>query len=207
MPPAFHAMVVSLITGLFFFALLAVLVRLVIQWRGNDPRSPLAIASDHGAVWAATVGWVLILGAVITGFTMWAPSAAFNSPIMRNKLLTSLLLVVTYALFIGMRWYLRDRIWRNKLLSAFYVMVAFAGFHWSAVTNSIGGDIAGIPSGYETIVALSGVDTRFTYYLPTWVLVVIAAISVGILTLAFLGGSDPEPTREDRRTEVGRVER
>ena len=30
MPPAFHAIVVSLVTGLFFFALIAVLVRLAI---------------------------------------------------------------------------------------------------------------------------------------------------------------------------------
>lgn len=185
MPPAFHAMVVSLVTGLFFFALLSVLVRLVIQWRGGDPRSPLAIGADQSAVWAAVVGWLLILGAVITGFSIWEPSAAFNSPIMRNKLLTALLLAVTYALFIGMRWFLGNRIWRNKVLSAFYAMVAVAGFHWGAVTNSIGGDVAGIPSGYETIVRLSGVDTRFTYYLPTWVLAVIVVISVGLLVLAF----------------------
>ncbi|MCC5947270.1 MAG: hypothetical protein JJT89_02340 [Nitriliruptoraceae bacterium] len=196
MPPAFHAIVVSLITGLFFFALIAVLVRLAIQWRGSDPRSRLAVGADQGALWSASIGTLLILGAVITGFAIWAPSAAINSPVMRNKILTALLLLVTYAIFVAIRWRFGERLWENKALSAFYAMVAIAGFHWSMVTNSIGGDIAGIPSGYETIVQLSGVETRFTYYLPTWVLITIVVISVAMLALAYLGGT-PEETSEN----------
>ena len=197
MPPAFHAITTGLLNGLLFFALLAVIVRIVLQWQDRDPRSPLAVAADQTALWAVVVGLVMSLAAIITGFTIWAPSAAINSPVMRNKLLTAALLVVTYAIFIGIRWTLGQDVWRSKVVSAFYGMVALAGFHWSMVTSSIGGDIAGIPSGYETIVRLSGVETRFTYYLPTWTLVVIAVVSVAMLVVA-LTDKESATTSADR---------
>ena len=184
MPPAFHAITTGLLNGLLLFALLAVLLRIVLQWRDHHPRSPLAIAADRGALWAASLGWLLALAAIGTGFLIWAPSAAINSPVMRNKLLTAALLVVTYAIFLAIRWKLGEALWQSKTVSAFYGLVALAGFHWSMVTSSIGGDIAGIPSGYETIVRLSGVETRFTYYLPTWTLIVIAVLSIAILVIA-----------------------
>ncbi len=200
MPPAFHAIVVSLITGLFFFTVLAVVVRLVMQWRGAESRSALAVGADQGALWAATIGTALIVAAMITGFAIWAPSAAINSPIMRNKILTAILLLVTFAIFIGIRWKVGERLWHNRTLSLFYGLLALAGFHWSMVTNSIGGDIAGIPSGYETLVQWSGVETRFTYYLPTWLLVLIALVSVAMLVLAFTDRS--APADEQRHAEA-----
>ncbi len=184
MPPAFHAITTGLLNGLLFFALLAVVVRIVLQWRNSDARSPLAVASDQAALWAVSIGALMTLAAIITGFTIWAPSAAINSPVMRNKLLTAALMLVTYLIFLGIRWKLGENLWRSKVVSAFYGLVALAGFHWSMVTSSIGGDIAGIPSGYETIVQLSGVETRFTYYLPTWALIVIAVLSIAMLVVA-----------------------
>ena len=184
MPPAFHAITTGLLNGLLFFALLAVIVRIILQWRDRDPRSALAVAADQTALWAVVVGLLMSLAAIITGFTIWAPSAAINSPVMRNKLLAAALLLVTYVIFLGIRWMLGENLWRSKVVSAFYGMVALAGFHWSMVTSSIGGDIAGIPSGSETIVQLSGVETRFTYYLPTWTLIVIAVLSIAMLVVA-----------------------
>lgn len=197
MPPAFHAITTGLLNGLLFFALLAVIVRIVLQWRDPDVRSPLAVAADQGALWAVSVGVLMSLAAIITGFTIWAPSAAINSPVMRNKLLTAALMLVTYLIFLGIRWVLGENLWRSKVVSAFYAMVALAGFHWSMVTSSIGGDIAGIPSGYETIVQLSGVETRFTYYLPTWTLIVIAVLSVAMLVVA-LTDRESATTRDAR---------
>jgi hypothetical protein len=199
MPPAFHAIVVSLITGLFFFTVLAVVVRLVMQWRGADPHAPLAVGADQGALWAAIIGTVLIIAAMITGFSIWSPSAAFNSPIMRNKILTAILLLVTFAVFIVIRWSVGQRLWHNRTLSLFYGLLALAGFHWSMVTNSIGGDIAGIPSGYENLVRWSGVETRFTYYLPTWLLVLIVVGSIAMLVLAYTDRSAPADDTGRRR--------
>ena len=186
MPPAFHAMAVSILTGLFFFTVIAAVVRAVLSFRGADPTSKLAVASDLSALWAATIGWVVVFGAIITGFTIWSPSAVTNSPVMRNKILAAVLLLATYGVFLAMRWLLGARLWENKVLAAFAAFVALAGFHWGMITNSIGGDIAGIPSGYETLVRLTGVETRFTYYLPTWLLIVVVVVSVALLVLAFL---------------------
>ena len=197
MPPAFHAITTGLLNGLLFFALLAVVVRIVLQWRDRDARSPLAIAADQAALWAVSIGALMTLAAIITGFTIWAPSAAINSPVMRNKLLTAALMLVTYLIFLGIRWMLGENLWRSKVVSAFYGLVALAGFHWSMVTSSIGGDIAGIPSGYETIVQLSGVEIRFTYYLPTWVLIVIAVLSIAMLVVALTDRESSE-VRDDR---------
>ena len=200
MPPAFHAITTGLLNGLLFFALLAVVVRIVLQWRDSDARSPLAVAADQAALWAVSIGALMTLAAIITGFTIWAPSAAINSPVMRNKLLTAALMLVTYLIFHGICWKLGESLWRSKVVSAFYGLVALAGFHWSMVTSSIGGDIAGIPSGYETIVQLSGVETRFTYYLPTWTLIVIAVLSIAMLVVALTDRESSEVS--DDRSEA-----
>lgn len=186
MPPAFHAITVSLLTGMFFFAMIAAVVRLAITWRKGDPTSKVAIAADLSSLWSATIGWVVVFGALVTGFSVWSLSAVTNSPVMRNKILAAVLLLVAFAIYIGLRFRVGPSLWQSKVMSVFAVFVAGAGFHWAMVANSIGGDIAGIPSGYENIVRLSGVETRFTYYLPDWLIITMVIASVVMLVLAFL---------------------
>lgn len=183
MPPAFHAITVSILTGMFFFTMIAAGVRLLLALKG-DSQSKTAIAADKASFWSALIGWVVVFAALLTGFSVWNMSAVTNSPVMRNKILAAILLLVTFAVFLAIRAKVGEGIWRNKPLAIFYVFVAAAGFHWAMVANSIGGDIAGIPSGYEQIVRLGGVETRFTYYLPFWLILVMVLASVAMLALA-----------------------
>lgn len=197
MPPAFHVIFVSLLTGLFFFAVLATVVRYLLSLRGADENSRLAVATDLGALWAAAIGTVFVVFAVVFGFTIWVPSAAINSPVIRNKVLTSVLLLATVIIYLVIRMRAGSGMWRNRWLGLFQVLVAFAAFHWAMVTNSIGGEVAGIPSGYETIVRLSGVETRVTYYLPTWALGVVVLLTIAMIVIAFTDSSDTSDTAEE----------
>lgn len=200
MPPAFHVIFVSLLTGLFFFAVVATITRYVLALRGADERSRLAVGTDLGALWSASIGTVFVVFAVIFGFTIWVPSAAINSPVIRNKVLTSVLLLATLIIYLVIRWRAGSALWRNRWLGAFQVLVMVAGFHWAMVTNSIGGTVAGIPSGYESIVRLSGVETRFTYYLPTWALLVVVLLTVAMLVIAFTDSSGDTASADETTT-------
>ena len=203
---AFHAITAGLTTGVLLFALLAVVVRLILHLRGVEGYPRLATASDLSAIAAVAVALVIGVAAIVTGFLLWDFGAVINSPVMRNKLLTAALMVVTYALYLGVRLRVGPRLWENTWMAGFYTFLAIAGFHWGMVTSSIGGDIAGIPSGYETLVRLSGVETRFTYYLPTWMLVVMTVAAVVFLVVAFTDrerGRPPAPVRAGEPEEAG----
>ena len=202
LPPAFHSMFVHLLTGLFFFTVIAVLVRAFITCRGLPSRGPIAVASDLGAYWSAIIGIVFSLISILTGFLLQTLGAAINSPVIRNKILTAVVLTVVFGVFVAMRYRLGEGMWRNGWLALFAVFLAVAGYHWNLVTNSIGGEIAGVPSGYETIVRLSGVETRFTYYLPWWVLALIAVAAIGLVAFAYLT-SDRDEVEEDEAVGSG----
>ena len=68
-----------------------------------------------------------------------------------------------------------------------------SGLVFGMITSSIGGDGAGNPSGFENIVRILGVETRYTFYLPTWLNVAIIAGGVILLVLAFTARSRALP--------------
>ena len=198
MPPAFHSMVVHLLTGLFFAAAIAVVARLFLQWRGTDESSPLAVASDYAGWFTGMAGLLFSVGGFGTGFFIWGLEASVNSPVIRNKILASLVLLLTWGLFSWLRGRYGPQLWRNVPLALFYTFLALIGNHWILVTNSIGGDVAGVPSGYEAIPQLTGVETRFTYYLPTWMIATMIVVAIGLVVFALMdrrrgSATDEEP--------------
>ncbi len=186
MKPAYHAIVVSLVTGLFFFAVLAVVFRALLQWRKMDDR-PIATYADRAAIGAAAIGIFLTVVGIITGFLQWPLEATLRSSLMRNKILASLLVLAFWGMFLIVRLVRGADLWRSPVMTVYVTLLALSGFAFGMITNSIGGDVAGNPSGFENIVRILGVETRFTFYLPTWLNLVIIASGVALVAMAFIG--------------------
>jgi hypothetical protein len=195
--PAYHTIVVSLLTGLFFFALLAIALRVVLRFRGDDD-TPLATYADRAAIGAAALGVALTLIGIVTGFLIWPLEATLRSPVMKNKILSAFLVVAFWGAYLVVRARRGPAMWRNPAMAIYAVALAASGFAFGMITSSIGGDAAGNPSGFENIVRVVGVETRFTFYLPTWLNVLIILVGVGALALGFTATRNrPRPARAD----------
>ena len=197
MNPAFHTIVVHILTGTLLFGTAAAVALFALRFSGLARFRYLAPAADMAALFAIWVGTVVSAAAMVTGFAIHSLEASLNSPVIRNKISTGILLIVTYGIFLFLRHRIGSRIWNNDLTAGFAAFLTVAGMHWNIVTNSIGGTVAGLPSGYENIVRFSGVETRFTYYLPSWTLLVILVVAVGMIVLAFTDQGSQESAEKD----------
>ncbi len=190
MKPAYHTIVVSLVTGLFFFAVLAVVARALLQWRKMGDR-PIATYADRGAVGAAVIAIVLTVVGIITGFLQWPLEATLRSSLMRNKILAAFLLLAFWGMFLIVRLRRGADLWRSPVMTVYVTLLALSGFAFGMITNSIGGDVAGNPSGFENIVEILGVETRYTFYLPTWLNLAIIVGGIALIAMASIG-TNPE---------------
>ena len=190
MKPAYHTIVVSLVTGLFFFAVLAVVARALLQWRKMGDR-PIATYADRAAVGAAVIAIVLTVVGIITGFLQWPLEATLRSSLMRNKILAAFLLLAFWGMFLIVRLRRGADLWRSPVMTVYVTLLALSGFAFGMITNSIGGDVAGNPSGFENIVEILGVETRYTFYLPTWLNLAIIVGGIALIAMASIG-TNPE---------------
>lgn len=182
---AFHAITVGLTTGMLALVLFAVLVKLYAGARPERDRR-LGAYADGAAILGASVGLVFLLGALVTGFAQWPWEAYLHSPIGKNKILTALVALMFWVGFLFLRWRAGDGLWQDRRLVALYTFLAFGGFVYIVFTNSIGGHIAGKPSGFERLVMAVGIETRQTFTLPEWmsgllILLGLAGIGWGVL--------------------------
>ncbi len=182
---AFHAITVGLTTGMLALAFFAVLVKLYADARPQR-NERLRTYADGAAIFGASVGLVFMLGALVTGFAQWPMEAYLHSPIVKNKIFTALVALIFWVGFLLLRWRAGEGLWRDRRLVALYVLLAIGGFVYIVFTNSIGGHIAGKPSGFERLVMAIGIETRRTFTLPEWVsglliLLGLAGIGWGLL--------------------------
>lgn len=183
MKPAFHTMVVSLMTGIFSISVLGIALRLYVQKFKPNLKDTIGKYADFMAWFSAAVGFLLIFAALITGFAIWPIDAVLNSSILKNKIFTALLVLVFWAVFLFVRYRYKIQLWENGPLSIYYSLLGIGAFMWGVIANSIGGDVAGNPSGFEELPRLITVDTRWTFYLPTWTILFILGLGVVALVL------------------------
>ncbi len=182
---AFHAITAGLTTGMLALALFAVLVKLYADARPQR-NERLSTYADGAAIFGASVGLIFMLGALVTGFAQWPMEAYLHSPIAKNKIFTALVALMFWVGFLLLRWRAGDGLWRDRRLVALYLFLALGGFAYIVFTNSIGGHLAGKPSGFEHLVMAVGIETRRTFTLPEWVsglliLLGLAGIGWGVL--------------------------
>jgi hypothetical protein len=198
MNPAFHIIAVSLLTGAFALAVLFFFMRV---WAGPNPgpdREAIAKAADFGLLVSAGVGLALSLIAIVTGAFIWPWEAVMNSPLVKNKLTIVIIMTLIWGMFLYLRVRRGTALWQNPILRIYGGVLVVGGFFTNMVANSIGGDIAGSASGFERIVRLFGIETRFSFYLPTWAIAIIFLLAVVAVVLAVVIDRTATPEPEPR---------
>jgi hypothetical protein len=197
MRPAYHAVFVSLTTGTLVFSFLLLSFRFWFRPKGPT-MSALWRASDAIALYSAMFGVLMLLLAFGTGILLRPLEALLNSPITKNKILMSVLGIISWWSFLAVRVRSGPALWvAPGFIAHFAYVSALAGLIFLLSTNSIGGDLAGIPSGYEELAKALGFRTRLALYFPTWVNIVLWIVGLAAVGLGFVIRRSARDNRAD----------
>jgi hypothetical protein len=185
MNPGYHAMFVGLATGTLVLAFVALAYRVWFPRPRHVVLGTVWAAADAVALYAAIVGVAALAASAASGFGLRPLEALLNSPITKNKILLAALSLVAWCSYLAIRLKAGPKLWERPFAGHYALVMALMGFLFLISTNSIGGDIAGIPSGYERIAQTLGFRTRHAFYFPTWINVLVlllglAALAAGI---------------------------
>jgi hypothetical protein len=181
MIPAYHSILVHLTTGPLIITFLAATYRLWLR-----PRSGIGMtvtrACDPIAFYSSLFGTVFAVLTFITGLLLRPMEAFLNSPITKNKIILALLAIVCWYAWLFLRLRLGSLIWdRSRFHAHFAYVMCFAATLFLVATNSIGGQLAGNPSGYEMFSKALGYRTRQALYFPTWLNMAFVLIGAAVL--------------------------
>lgn len=195
--PAYHSILVSLATGSLILAFLAIAFRFWFQHERWDITRTAGRAFGLVGFYAALFGLAMLVLTFVSGWLLRHPEALLNSPITKNKILVAALSIVCWTGFVVIRIKAGPGLWAKRDVRGHVAFVlALGGVLFLVTTNSIGGDIGGIPSGYEELGKALGFRTRHAVYFPTWfnaLIVLIGAAAVAGAVKARAGNLSAPP--------------
>ncbi len=155
---------------------------LVILWRAlsNDP-----LAQAAGKVLTPLLVLSVITGAIAyaIGLAVFPYEAISSSPLGRNKLIAATWALAYWTLLAITVWRLGERVWEG---SSRWIMLLLGllGGGLLTVTGALGGHLSGTPSAVSQLFRLLGWEVYTTFYVPTFLLVLLV---VGAVALAGMG--------------------
>ena len=181
--PAFHSMLLHLLMGTMFIFSLSVAAKIYLRKRNPALGESLKKEMDFVMLLSVSSGFIFLVLTIISGFIIMPMMAMLNSGIIKNKITISLVMLVFTAAFIVIRYLYRESILENRPLYIFTALLGVLAFVFGIVASSIGGELTNRSSGFENIVKLLPVNTRWTFYLPLsvlFVIVLLGAVSIFI---------------------------
>lgn len=184
--PAFHSMLVHLFMGSLFILILAVLIKIYVVSKNPVKSESYGRQLDFVVLFSGTAVLFLAALSIISGFLIMPIRAMLNSGIIKNKITVGILMFILVTAFMGIRYFYRETIHNKKGLYLFSSFLAVAAFGLGIVASSIGGELTNRSSGFEKIAKFFFLETRWTFYLPTIILVIIALFAFASLILGLM---------------------
>lgn len=181
---ALHTILVEMTTGMLVLSTLAIFA---LTWQvcfSKRTTGKYLDALDGIALFGASIGTVALIFAIITGYRQWPVEALMNGTIAKNKIFTGYMALGFWSAFLAVRLSAGKSLWNRRSLSIFSMFLGFAGFLYIVFTASIGGTLAGKPSGFEE-VARTIVETRETFVLPIGVNVMLILLGIAAPLLVY----------------------
>lgn len=174
--PAFHSMLVHLLMGTMFIFSLSVAAKIYLLKRNPALSESLKKELDFVMLMSVSAGFIFLVLTIITGFIIMPVMAMLNSGIMKNKITISFVMLVFASAFVIIRYLYRESILENRPLYIFTALLGVLAFISGILASSIGGELTNRSSGFENIVKLLPVNTRWTFYLPLSLLLVVVLL-------------------------------
>ena len=176
---AYHVVLVHFPIALWMTATLAILWRVV-----SD--GPLAKAIDRALVPLLTIGLLSGLTAYAVGLLVWPWETLSSTPLGRNHMLLASWTVAYWALLLATRWIQGEAVWEGVMR---WIMggLAILGSVLLGITGTLGGHLVGIYTEVSQALRVLGWEVFTTFYVPTFTLTVIGAVTLLMIGLGIWG--------------------
>ena len=144
----------------------------------------LARALDRVLVPLLVIGVATGIGAYVLGQLVWAPSTLQKTPLGRNHMMGATWTLSYWAAVLFLRWRAGARVWASSPRRLVMVILGALGAGLLAITGTLGGHLHGAPAYLSEILRMLGWDVYITFYVPDWVLGVLAVVIVAMPMLA-----------------------
>ena len=181
---ALHTMTVGMTTGMLVLSTMAIIVLTYWAYFGEGKYGKYRGALDAVAIIGASVGALILILAIATGYRQWPIEALMNGTMAKNKIFSGYMALAFWGAFVAVRLAAGKALWDRKGLSAFSMILGLGGFAYIVFTASIGGTLAKKPSGFEEI-ARRFVETRQTFTLPTAVNILLILLGIAIPLIVY----------------------
>lgn len=176
---AYHLLVIVFPIALWDVAFLFILIRAL-------SAGGLARTLEKGITPLLFLG--VIAGAVAygLGLLVWPYAALTASPLGRNHMLLASWTLAYWAVLWILAWRLGEHLWIGARR---WVMLGLSalGVGLLTITGTLGGSLAGNPSGVSDLVRLGGWEVYTTFYVPDTVLWLVIAGALVLLGLGVWG--------------------
>jgi Predicted membrane protein (DUF2231) len=185
----YHFLVIVFPIALWNVAFLFILIRAL-----SDGR--LAKTLEKGITPLLFLG--VLAGAVAygLGLSAWPYSALTASPLGRNHMLMATWTISYWAVLWVLAWRLGEQLWIGARR---WIMLGLSalGVGFLTITGTLGGSLAGNPSGVSDLIRLFGWEVYTTFYVPDAVLWLVVAGSLVLLVLGMWGrGRNAKPANQ-----------
>lgn len=171
----YHMLAVFFPIALLDTAFLFILIRVF-----SD--GPLGKRLEMGIAPLIYLGLLSGIVAYVLGLLSWPYSALTASPLGRNHMLMASWMLGYWVVLSVLVWRIGPALWAGSRRWMMLILSALgAGF--LTLTGTLGGSLAGDPSGISDLVRQAGWDTYTTFYVPDAVLGLTAAAAAVLLGL------------------------
>ncbi len=175
----YHLLVVFFPIALWDTAFLFILVRAV-----SD--GALARRLEKGITPLIFLGVLAGAVAYVLGLLVWPYSALTASPLGRNHMLMATWTLGYWTVLCVLAWRLGEALWAGVGRWIMFGLSA-VGVGLLTITGTLGGSVAGNPSGISDLVRQLGWEVYTTFYVPDITLWLLVAASVILFVLGVWG--------------------
>jgi len=130
-----------------------------------------------------------LLGACgfVAGLLVWPIEAVASSPLARNHVLLASWSLGYWLLLALVRWLGGEQVWQGLWR---WTMLGLAGLGMAlqTITGTLGGYLAGNPSAVSEVLRRLGWEVFTTFYLPSWLLILLGVAALALIALGVAGG-------------------
>lgn len=177
----YHLLLVHFPIALWNIAFLFIVIR-------TFSDSSFAIRLGNAVFPMLLFGVLTGLVAYALGLAVWPLSALTASPLGRNHLLVGSWTLAYWTVMLFLAWRLGDRIWSDGRRWVTLALGAL-GIGLLTATSTMGGSLAGTPSGVSSMMRALGFEIHRTFYVPNFTLWSMLAAAIIILGLGIWGRS------------------
>jgi hypothetical protein len=167
----YHAMMAHFPVALWITASVIIIARAL--WD-----SELARAMDRVLVPLLALGLVTGAMTFVLGWMVWPADTLQTTPLGRNHMMAAAWSMVYWAAVMALRGWVGEKCWIGLSNRLIMLGLGALGGGLLAITGTIGGHLHGAPSFLTDVLREIGWEVYATFYLPNWVLLVLAVVIV-----------------------------